>query len=303
MPVRRGVPVVVLLLVCAIGAVCPAAATAQVIGTFTWQTQPYCNVVTVQVIQQGPLYQLIGTDSLCGAGTAPVTGTAVPAGGNVVFGMTAALPTGRAAHLSATIALANLSGTWSDADGNSGVFAFGAAAAGAARPAPASVSAITVNQFAPTVYAGSGSATTVARSDHAHDDRYYTRTESDARQVEVAFSPFFNSPTIDFSSNSRTVTTTRAGRIHLQQVFSFNNITCTSGTPTFYLQLDGVTLPGSGLSSGTSTFAGYLIGTTEQVVPAGVHNVGYGIDCPTGPLTGGSIGFPATPRVTAIVLP
>ncbi len=291
------------LCVAAVVVALPATAQTQVIGTFSWQTQPYCNAITVTVFQQGALYQLTGTDNLCGGGTAPVMGTAVPVGSNVVFGITAALPTGRAAHLSATISLGTLSGTWSDADGNTGTFAFGANAAGSPRPLPAPSTAITVNQLSPTVYAGSGAAATLSRSDHAHDDRYYTEAESDARQVEVAFNPLFASPTIDQSNNTRTVTTTRAGRIQLQQIFNFGNIVCTAGTPTFYLQLDGVTVHGSGLSNGTGTYAGYLIGTTEQSVPAGTHNVGYGIDCPTGPLTGGSIGTPTTPRVTAIVLP
>lgn len=158
----------------------PTVATAQVIGTFAWQTQPYCNAITVTVIQQGGLYQLTGTDNLCGAGTAPITGTAVPAGANVVFGITAALPSGRATHVSATISLGTLSGTWSDADGNTGPFVFGANVAGSPRPVPASSTAITVNQFSPTVYAGTGAATTLSRSDHVHDDRYYTRSESDA---------------------------------------------------------------------------------------------------------------------------
>lgn len=161
-------------------AVLAGAADAQTIGTFSWQTQPYCNVVTVQVIQQGPLYQLIGSDNLCGAGTAPITGTAVPAGGGVALGMTAALPNGRAAHLSATVSLATISGTWSDADGHTGPFTFNANAGGGARPVPAGATAITVSQFAPTVYAGTGAATTVARSDHDHDARYYTKGQADA---------------------------------------------------------------------------------------------------------------------------
>ncbi len=117
------------------------AASAQVIGTFAWQTQPYCNVVTVTVIQQGAQYQLTGYDNLCGAGPAPVTGTAVPAGGGVRFGFAVARPDGRAAHLSATITLAGLSGTWLDDDGRSGAFAFGGSATGAPRPAPAGVAA------------------------------------------------------------------------------------------------------------------------------------------------------------------
>lgn len=107
---------------------------AQVIGTFSWQTQPHCNVVTVTVVQQGGVYQLTGSDNLCGAGTAPVVGTAVPAGAGVAFGFTAALPAGLGAHVSATINLATLSGTWADADGNTGPFVFGASTGGSPRP-------------------------------------------------------------------------------------------------------------------------------------------------------------------------
>lgn len=69
-------------------------AGAQILGSFSWQMQPYCNVVTFTVIQQGALYQLAGTDSLCGGGSAPVTGTAVLAGGNVALGFTVSLSSG-----------------------------------------------------------------------------------------------------------------------------------------------------------------------------------------------------------------
>lgn len=182
-----------------------AAATptfGQVIGTFAWQTQPYCNVITVTVNQMGSLYQLTGSDNLCGSGAAPVTGTAVPAGGGVAFGMTVALPTGQAAHLSAAINLATLSGTWTDGDGNSGPFAFGAGITGPARPTPAAATAITVSQFSPTIYSGTGSATTVARGDHNHDDRYYTESEIDSKLgtaisiPAAAFTPRFPASTV-----------------------------------------------------------------------------------------------------------
>lgn len=159
------------------------SAEAQIIGTFSWQTQPYCNRVTMTVVQQGGVYQLVGTDDQCGAGPAPVTGTAIPSGSGVAMGVTVSLGTGHAAHLSATIALANLSGTWADADGRTGPFAFSGTTGGAPRPAPAAASAILVTQFSPTVYAGTGAAATVARSDHTHDDRYYTRTQVDSRRA------------------------------------------------------------------------------------------------------------------------
>lgn len=110
---------------------------AQVIGTFSWQTQPYCNVVRLTVIQQGALYQLAGTDNLCGGGTAPVTGTAAPAGSTVALGFTVALDTGGAVHISALINLITFSGTWSDSVGNTGTFLFGGNTGGSPRPAPA----------------------------------------------------------------------------------------------------------------------------------------------------------------------
>lgn len=277
------------------------AADAQVIGTFSWQTQPYCNVITVQVHQQGPLYQLTGSDNLCGTGTAPVTGTAVPVGGAVVFGLTAALPSGRAAQISASISLATVSGTWADADGHTGTFAFGANTAGAPRPTPAPATAITVAQFSPTVYAGTGVATTLARSDHDHDARYYTRAEADAQRPEVVLSAPPPAPTIDFQSITRSVTTTRAGRLHVQMSSTVTGVTCTAGTPLLYVLLDGVPVPSSALLAGT--FSGYLIGTTTSVIPAGAHTVGVGADCPTGPVTGGSIFTSAAFQATAIVLP
>lgn len=130
-------------------------ASAQVIGTFSWQTQPYCNVVTVTVVQQGAQYQLTGHDNLCGAGPAPLTGTAVPAGGGVRFGFAVARPDGRAAHLSATINLGTLSGTWADEAGLGGAFAFGGAGGGAVRPAPAVASTPGIEML---VYTGSTSS-------------------------------------------------------------------------------------------------------------------------------------------------
>ena len=155
-------------------------ADAQVIGTFSWQTQPYCNRLLVTVVQQGGTFLLAGTDDQCGGAIGPVTGTAVPSGNGVAMGLSIALATGRTAHLSATVSLATLSGTWTDADGQTGIFAFAGLAAGAPRPAPSASSAIQVTQFAPGVYRGTGTAATVARSDHDHDARYYTEAESNA---------------------------------------------------------------------------------------------------------------------------
>ncbi len=276
------------------------AAEAQSIGTFSWQTQPYCNVITVEVIQHGSVYQLIGTDNLCGGGTAPVTGTAVFTGGAVAFGLTAALPSGRADQISATISLATVSGTWADADGHSGAFAFGANTGGASRPAPAPTTGITVAQLSSTVYAGTGAATTVARSDHDHDVRYYTKGQADAKAPEVVQSGSASlPPTVDYSAGARSVTTTRAGRLDVRMFFVIN-ITCGGGGgPTSYLTVDGVPVESSLLSMGTS-FAGYLVGITSGVASPGAHTIGLALDCASGAPTG-SVSYPG--RASVVVIP
>lgn len=115
-----------------------SGAEAQTIGTFKWQTEPFCNVLTLTVIQQGAGFQLVGSDDLCGSGPVPVTGAAVLSGGGVQFGLVVALPSGRAAHLSATVGLEALSGSWTDDDANGGGFQFTTAGTGGSpRPLPA----------------------------------------------------------------------------------------------------------------------------------------------------------------------
>jgi len=119
-------------------------AGAQPLGSFSWQLQPYCNVVTMTAVQQGAIYTLDGFDDQCGAGQrAPVTGVATPnPDGSVGFGLTViASPSGAPVHVAARITLAALSGTWSDSTGASGTFAFGARAGGPTRP-PAALSGL-----------------------------------------------------------------------------------------------------------------------------------------------------------------
>lgn len=136
------------------------------IGTFRWQLQPYCNVVTVTVVQQGSQYHIDGTDDLCGAARlASVVGRAFPnPDGSIGFGLTTVTTTGAApVHLDSRIDLATLSGPWSDSAGNSGTFAFtpGPGSGGSARPIPPggiAPGSITGAQIAP----GAVSATQLA---------------------------------------------------------------------------------------------------------------------------------------------
>ena len=119
-------------------------ASAQPLGSFRWQLQPYCNVITLAVVQQGAQYQLDGTDDQCGAAqAASVRGLAFfnPTG-LIGFGLTIiTTPGGAPVHVDATISSATLSGEWRDSAGNSGSFVFtpGAAVPGAPRPLPARV--------------------------------------------------------------------------------------------------------------------------------------------------------------------
>ncbi|MGE0360331.1 MAG: tail fiber domain-containing protein [Vicinamibacterales bacterium] len=115
------------------------SASAQSLGTFRWQLQPYCNVVTVNVVQQGAVYTVDGHDDQCGAPQrAPLVGLATPnPDGTIGFGLNVVtVPGGRGVQIDARIALATLSGTWRDSAGNSGTFAFGASTGGSPRPLP-----------------------------------------------------------------------------------------------------------------------------------------------------------------------
>jgi hypothetical protein len=107
-------------------------AAAQPLGSFTWQLQPFCNRVTVSVRQDGATYTLDGTDDQCGAGQkASLVGVAAPnPDGTIGFGLNIVTPSGQAAPVQARIFIGTLSGTWSDAAGNSGAFVFGGAATG-----------------------------------------------------------------------------------------------------------------------------------------------------------------------------
>src|SRR5262245_7645952 len=114
---------------------------AQALGTFSWQLQPYCNVVMLNVHQEGALYRLQGIDDQCGAGPhASVTGLAFPnPDGSIGFGLTiVTVPGGRSLHVDATITLDTLGGTWRDSEKQTGAFVYtpGPGAGGSPRPTP-----------------------------------------------------------------------------------------------------------------------------------------------------------------------
>ena len=115
------------------------SAWAQPLGSFRWQQQPYCNILTLNVIFEGGNWTLDGTDDLCGAvQKASVTGIAYQnPDGSIGFGLTIVAPDAAATHLNVTIDMVSLGGPWSDSAGNTGTLVFtpGAGVPGSPRPA------------------------------------------------------------------------------------------------------------------------------------------------------------------------
>jgi hypothetical protein len=113
--------------------VAPAAASAQVFGTFSWQMQPYCNRVTITLTTAAPGFTLAGTDDQCGTGTrGSVTGVG-QFNPNGTVGLSFTIITSPAAqpvHVSALVSPTNGQGSWSDSLGNHGTFGFFGAQAG-----------------------------------------------------------------------------------------------------------------------------------------------------------------------------
>ncbi len=102
-------------------------ATAQVLGTFPWQLQPYCNVITLTLTSGPSGFALNGVDDQCGAiNKASAVGSAsFNANGQVTLTFTVVTaPSATPVHVAAVVAPTTGQGTWSDSAGNSGVFAF-----------------------------------------------------------------------------------------------------------------------------------------------------------------------------------
>jgi len=132
-------------LVAGVTALIAARADAQPLGTFTWQLQPFCNVVTVNVTQQGAVYTMDGYDDQCGAARrAPIVGLGTPnPDGTIGLGWNiVTTPGGRGVQVDARITLPSASGSWTDSAGNAGTLALGASTGGSARPLPPTATVI-----------------------------------------------------------------------------------------------------------------------------------------------------------------
>jgi hypothetical protein len=120
---------------------CSLEARAQVVGSFTWQLQPYCNRVTATVTQTGGAFTVDGFDDQCGGATRiPASGMAtLNPDGSVSLSLTMVGPLGVPYHLSARLSLPAASGPWKDSRGDSGTLVLGAEAPGDPRPVPGAV--------------------------------------------------------------------------------------------------------------------------------------------------------------------
>ena len=99
---------------------------AQSLGTFRWQQEPYCNVITLDVVQRGGVYQLTGFDDECDApARGAVNGTAFQnPDGSIGMGLSVITPSGQSFHLDVTVSLGTLSGTWRSDTNATGVWVF-----------------------------------------------------------------------------------------------------------------------------------------------------------------------------------
>jgi hypothetical protein len=122
-------------LVIALGALVfgASSASAQVLGTFTWQMQPFCNKVTVTLTAVAAGFMLHGFDDQCGAGPrGSAAGTVVlnPDGTASVNFTIVTSGAARAVQVSGIVSPATGQGTWTDSAGNAGNFVLGGAVPG-----------------------------------------------------------------------------------------------------------------------------------------------------------------------------
>lgn len=134
---RRRIGVVVTPFLLAAAAV---PAVAQPLGQFRWQQQPFCNVITLNVVQSAGVYQLDGWDDQCGATTrAAAAGLAFQnPDGSIGLGLTiVTTPGGTPLHIDATVSLSGFSGSWRDSTGQNGPWTYltGGGLGGSPRPA------------------------------------------------------------------------------------------------------------------------------------------------------------------------
>lgn len=106
--------------------VLPAISAAQTIGTFHWRMEPYCNTLTLTVVQDAAGIRLQGYEDLCDPVylPEPVEGSAILASdGTAMVGLNTSIPggfTNEGGRVVLRIDTTTLNGTWQDDLGRSG---------------------------------------------------------------------------------------------------------------------------------------------------------------------------------------
>ncbi len=276
------------------------AVAAQPVGQFRWQLQPYCNVVTLNVVQSGGLFQLDGYDDQCGetAPRAAVVGTAFPnPSGLIGMGLTiVTAPTGTPLHLDASINQATIGGTWRDSSGNTGTFTFtpGAPVPGSARPAARAVFPAGLTAGGTTI---GNVASPLVVTDAANRGYVDTVAASKANSGDVSLVvPLAGAgstaalPPVNLTLGSTTFTTPRNGFLQIDMMVTGGLGCDTNGSTRWWIEMDGQPVRSSVRSVGGAVGAflvtGFipvsLSGITATVVPAGSHNVAVRLGCPSG---------------------
>jgi hypothetical protein len=223
-----------------------AAAEGQPLGTYRWQQEPYCNVITLNVVQSGGVYQVDGYDDQCGAGQrAAAIGTAFQnPDGSIGMGLVIVTSGGLSIHLDTVLSLSTLSGFWADGS-TSGNWVF--------RPGPA-------HQGSPRPVA----AATIF-------------IEGPGKSIPASFS------SLSFlTALNETVITPRAGRLAISKSLHRASILCNGllGAGYFVITVDGVPIRNSVLYNDfTILFTGFLHGVTLAPVAAGSHVISFGVHC------------------------
>ncbi len=307
---RRTAWIVVLIMVGTFG-----TAMAQPVGTFRWQQQPYCNVLTLNVVQAGGVYHLDGYDDQCGAQTlASVVGMAFPnPNGTIGMGLTVVTTPGATPlHLDATLALPAVGGPWRDSAGGTGAFVLvnGPAASGSPRPVPRLA-------FPGGLSAGGTTITNVATPATASDaaTKGYTDAVAGAKAnvgdlnlvVPVAGSGFAGTlPAVNLTMASSSFTTPRAGHLLVSADVGASLVCNTDGTSLYWLIVDGVPVRSSvratGFATGgfSSARAIHVEGYTATSIAAGNHTMAVQAGCQSGTFGGWTSLSSYSARVTVL---
>src|SRR5262245_10054339 len=109
----RGMPSVVVAMLVGVGLGLGVAEAGQAVGTVLWQLAPFCNVLTLAAVVEGPGAVLSGFDENCGGAHSAAYGTvSLNPDGTLNLGLTIVTGGGPGEHLDAVLDLATVSGPW-----------------------------------------------------------------------------------------------------------------------------------------------------------------------------------------------